>query len=197
MKNNPIEIFTQNGGYLKMNEAIKQGITRYMLYSMRDKGDIEQLSRGLYKLKDIPETENIDIITICLKYPNSVISLISALSFYNITTQIPHEVSIAIGPRDSIPYLEYPKIDVHKFSTESYKAGVREIYIDGAKIKIYSPEKTIVDCFKFRNKLGMDIVIEALKFYKSRMKFNLKEIVKYAKICRVENVMKPYLEVII
>ena len=194
MKTDPVKIFRKCGGQLRMSEAIEHGITRYMLYSLRDKGIIEQISRGVYRLVELPPVSNPDLVTVALRYPNAVVCLISALSFHEITTQIPHEVSIAI-PRDShSPSLEYPPLLVHRFTDQAYQAGIEEHQIDGVTVKVYGPEKTLADCFKFRNKIGMDIVLEALKLYKGRKKFDHRKILEYAKICRVDKIVHPYLE---
>jgi len=194
MKKRPEEIFREHGGQLRMSEAIKHGITRYMLYSLRDKGVIERVSRGIYRLVDLPPISNPDLVTVSLRFPNAVICLVSALAYHDITTQIPHAISVAI-PKDSrMPSLDYPPIQAHKFSNEAYKSGIEEHLIDGVPVKVYNPEKTLADCFKFRNKIGMDVALEALKLYKTRKKFDLGKLLKYAKICRVEKVMRPYLE---
>ena len=177
-----------------MSEALSHGITRYMLYSLRDKGIIEQVSRGVYRLTELPPISNPDLVTVSLRFPNTVICLISALSYHNITTQIPHVVSVAVPRGSRIPSLDYPPVQAHRFSNEAYNAGVENHAIDGVSVKIYTPEKTLADCFKFRNKLGMEVVIEALRFYKSRQRFNLEKLLKYAEICRVKNIMMPYLE---
>ena len=194
MKDPPIAIFRKHGGQLRMSEAIAHGITRYMLYSLRDRGIIEQVSRGIYRLVELPPISNPDLVTVSLRFPNAVICLISALSYHNITTQIPHVISVAV-PRDSrIPSLEYPPVQAHRFSNEAYNSGIENHSIDGVPVKIYTPEKTLADCFKFRNKIGMDVVIEALKLYKSRQQFNLEKLLTYAEVCRVKNIMTPYLE---
>ncbi|MCP4079535.1 MAG: transcriptional regulator [Planctomycetaceae bacterium] len=194
MGKQPEEIFRSCGGQLRMSEAIKHGITRYMLYSLRDKGVIEQVSRGVYRLVELPPISNPDLVTVSLRFPRAVICLISALAYHDITTQVPHNVSVAV-PRDSrLPSLDYPPILAHKFSEQAYQSGIEEHQIDGVSVKVYSPEKTLADCFKFRNKIGMDVVLEAFKLYKSQKKFNLSELLKQAKICRVEKVMRPYLE---
>jgi predicted transcriptional regulator of viral defense system len=194
MKESPIAIFHKNGGQLRMSEAIVHGITRYMLYSLRDKGIIEQVSRGVYRLMELPPISNPDLVTVSLRFPNAVICLISALSYHNITTQIPHVVSVAV-PRDSrIPSLDYPPIQAHRFSDEAYNAGIENHVIDGARVKIYNPEKTLADCFKFRNKIGMEVVLEALKLYRSKQKFNLERLLVFAEVCRVKKIMTPYLE---
>jgi len=197
VKRKPEDIFRKHGGQLRMSEALDQGITRYMLYSMRDKGILEQVSRGIYRLVELPPISHPDFVTIGLRFPNAVICLVSALSYHDLTTQIPHVVSIAI-PKDSrIPSLDYPPVQAHKFSKASYEAGLEKHRIDGVTVKIYSPEKTIADCFKFRNKVGMDVVLEALKLYKARKRFNPGALFHYAKICRVEKVMRPYLEAVV
>jgi len=194
MKKRPKEIFRKHGGQLRMNEAIKHGITRYMLYSLRDKGIIERVSRGIYRLVELPPISNPDLVTVSLRFPNTVICLVSALAWHDITTQIPHAVSVALPKHSRIPSLDYPPIQVHKFSKEAYRSGIEEHLIDGVPVKVYNPEKTLADCFKFRNKIGMDVVLEALKLYKARKKFDLGKLLKYARVCRVEKVMRPYLE---
>jgi predicted transcriptional regulator of viral defense system len=194
MKKTPEEIFRMYGGRLRMSEAIAHGITRYTLYSLKNKGVIEQVSRGIYRLVELPPISNPDLVTVSLRFPNAVICLISALAYHEITTQIPHEVSIAV-PRDTrMPSLDYPPIKVHKFSNETYRSGIEEYRIDDVPVKVYNPEKTLADCFKFRNKIGTDVVMEALRLYKTRKKFDVGKLLQYARICRVERVMRPYLE---
>ncbi|MFO7726533.1 MAG: type IV toxin-antitoxin system AbiEi family antitoxin domain-containing protein, partial [Oceanipulchritudo sp.] len=126
VKADPVSIFKENGGQLRMAEALEKGFSRKKLYSLRDQGVIEQISRGLYRLAELPEVGNPDLLAVALRYPNAVICLISALSFHGITTQIPHEISLAI-PRDShTPTMDYPPLDVHRFNVEAYKAGIEE-----------------------------------------------------------------------
>lgn len=194
MKTRPEEIFRKHGGRLRMTEAIEHGITRYMLYSLREKGAIEQVSRGIYRLVDLPPISNPDLVTVSLRFPSAVICLISALAYHEITTQIPHSVSVAVARNSRIPSLDYPPIQAHRFSDEAYTSGITEYTIDDVPVSIYGPAKTLADCFKFRNKIGMDVVLEALKLYRARKQFDLEELLKYARICRVENVARPYLE---
>jgi len=177
-----------------MSEAIKHGITRYMLYSLRDKGVITQVSRGIYRLADLPPISNPDLVTVSLRFPNAVICLVSALAYHDITTQIPHVVFVAVSRNSRMPSIDHPPIQAHRFSIEAYKSGIETHPIDGIPVKVYSPEKTLADCFKFRHKIGMDVVLEALILYKTRKKFNPGTLFRYAKICRVERVMRPYLE---
>ena len=193
----PLEIFHQHGGQLRMSEALAAGISRYMLYSLRDKGLIEQVSRGIYRLAELPPIGNPDLVTVALRFPNAVVCLTSALAYHGLTTQIPHEVSVAVSRNSRIPSLDFPPVRAHKFAETVFNAGVEEHQIDGVPVRIYNPEKTLADCFKFRNKLGMDVVLEALKLDRSRKKFNFDTVLKYARICRVEKAMKPYLEAIL
>ncbi|MFC1523829.1 type IV toxin-antitoxin system AbiEi family antitoxin domain-containing protein [Thermodesulfobacteriota bacterium] len=197
MKNNPIDIFRQAGGQLRMSEAIAAGISRYTLYRLRDQQFIEPLSRGIYRLAELPPISNPDLITVSLRYPKAVVCLLSALSFHGLTTQIPHKLSIAVSRNSRIPSLDYPPLGAHRFAGEAYEAGIEKHEIDGITIRVYDPEKTIADCFKFRNKLGMDVVLEALKYYGARKKRNSDLLMKYGRICRVGRIMKPYLEAIL
>jgi len=177
-----------------MSEAVAHGITPYMLYALRDKGIVERMSRGLYRLVELPPISNPDLVTVSLRFPKAVLCLVSALAWHDITTQIPHVVSVAV-PRDSrMPSLDYPPVQAHKFSHEAYTSGIEEHLIDGVPLRIYSPEKTLADCFKFRNKIGTDVVLEALKLYRARKRCDLGKLLAYARICRIEKVMRPYLE---
>lgn len=179
-----------------MSEALGHGLSRYMLYTLKDQGVIEQISRGVYRLADLPPIGNPDLVTVSLRFPQAVICLVSALSWHGITTQIPHAVSLAV-PRDArLPSLDYPPVVAHRFSDASFEAGIEHHDIDGVQVRIYAPEKSIADCFKFRNRIGMDVVLEALQLYRTRKRFDPGKLLKYAKVCRVENVMRPYLEAI-
>ena len=194
MQERPEEIFREHGGQLRMSKAIGHGITRYMLYALRDRGVIEPVSRGIYRLVDLPPIGNPDLVTVSLRFPNAVICLVSALAYHGITTQIPHQVSVAV-PRDSrMPSLDYPPIRAHQFAHAAYKSGIETRLVDGVPVKVYSREKTLADCFKFRNKIGMDVVLEALKLHRERNSFDLGALLDCAKVCRVERVMRPYLE---
>lgn len=187
-------IIRDRGGVIRTSEAIQSGIHPRTLYQLLDAGEIERLSRGLYGLTDLGAVSNPDLVIVAARIPNAVICLISALAFHEITTQIPHGVSIAIPKDCKAPVIDYPPIQAHKFSATAYEAGIEKHQIAGVSVKVYNPEKTIADCFKFRNKIGMDVVLEALKFYKSRMRFDHKKLLEYAKVCRVDKIMFPYLE---
>ena len=188
------QIIQDNGGIIRTAEAIKAGIHPRTIYQLRDNGELEQLSRGVYRLAGKEVVSNPDLVIVATRIPQAVVCLISALAFHEITTQIPHAVSIALARGVDSPRLDYPPITTHRFSEPTLRTGIEEHKIDSVSIKIYNPEKTLADCFKFRNKIGMDIVLEALKLYKAHKRFNLGDLLKYAKICRVEKIMRPYLE---
>ena len=190
-------IISQDGGVIRTSEAIRAGIHPRTLYALRDKGVLELLSRGVYRLTDQEGVADPDLIIVASRIPHAVICLISALSFHEITTQIPHAIAIALPKGAETPRLNYPPLSIHRFSEEALKQGVENHQINGIKVKVFNAEKTLADCFKFRNKIGMDIVLEALKLYRSKGSFNTEKLLSYARICRVENVMRPYLEVML
>jgi predicted transcriptional regulator of viral defense system len=187
-------IIQQHGGVIRTAKAIQAGIHPRVLYQLRDENLLEQLSRGVYRLTDQEAVSDPDLVIVATRISKAVICLVSALSFHEMTTQIPHTVSVALPRGSDTPRIDYPPISIHRFSKEALLTGITVHRIDNVSVKIYSPEKNLVDCFKFRNKIGMDVVLEALKFYKGRREFKLGEILKYAKICRVEKIMRPYLE---
>ena len=192
-----IKIIKEKKGIIRTSEAIQSGIHPRILYQLRDDGIIEQLTRGVYHLKSDITPTDIDIATIAKRIPRAVICLISALSFHDITTQIPHTINFALKKGDERPRMNHPPVSIYWFSDKTYESGIEDHVIDGIPVKIYNPEKTIADCFKFRNKIGIDVVLEALKLYKQRKKFKPAELTEYAKICRVDKIMRPYLEAIL
>ena len=195
--NKAITIFQQQGGTLRTKKALKLGIHPRTLYSMRDSGLVEPLSRGLYSLTDWPLSSDPDLTTVALKIPQAVICLVSALAFHELTTQIPDAVDIAIHHKARPPTLDYPPIRVFWFSGRAFDEGIETHTIDGTPVRVYGPAKTIADIFKYRNRIGLDIALEALKLYRQRRDFNVKELLHYARICRVSQLMRPYLEILL
>lgn len=191
------KIFRENDGILRTNEAIEYGISPRTLYEMRDAGVVYQLSRGLYQLSDAEPLSNPDLITVTKRIPKAVICLISALDLYGVTTQIPHQVNIALPQSAEKPRLAHPPLDIIWLSAHIYKAGQNTRTIDGVEIKLYSLEKTIADCFKFRNKIGLDVAIEALKNYLELPERNIDLLMENAKIDRVTSRLSHYLEVLL
>ena len=182
---------------MRTADAIKAGIHFRTLRQLCHDSVLEQVSRGIYRLASQPPISNPDLVTMAIRIPNAVVCLVSALAYHELTTHVPHAVAIALKQGSETPRLEHPPIIVHRFEETSLNAGIEEHRIDGVTVRIYSPEKTLADCFKFRHKVGMDVLFEALKLYKTRKTFNLGELLKFARICRVENIMRPYLEAMI
>ena len=189
-----VSIFKQKGGLLKTSEILNAGIHPSTLYDLVKKGKLERISRGVYRLTDSPPLSNPDLILIAKRIPKGVICLLSALSFHDITTHIPHEIHIALSFGSEEPRLEYPPIRTFRFSNKAFTEGIQIHRIDRAKVKVYGPEKTLADCFKFRNSIGLDTAIEALKLYRDRRNMKIDEIMYFAQICRVTKIIRPYLE---
>ncbi|MGB7208379.1 MAG: type IV toxin-antitoxin system AbiEi family antitoxin domain-containing protein [Pyrinomonadaceae bacterium] len=187
------QIFRKQGGTLSTSEILRLGVHPRTLYHLRESGEITQLSRGVYRLAGLPPLENSDLAIMAKRVPAGVICLISALSFHQITNEIPHEVYFAIPTGKEKPKIDFPPTRVFHFSPETYSAGIEEHVLDEVKIKIYSKEKTIADCFKFRNRIGLDVALEALRQCVSKGG-SRKEILDFARICRVEHVIRPYLQ---
>jgi predicted transcriptional regulator of viral defense system len=187
-------VFARHGGTLSAMAAIRMGVHPATLYRMRDEGDLVQIGRGLFRLATLPPLSNPDLVHVALRAPKCVVCLISALSFHDLTTQIPHEVSIAIPCGYRPPRLDHPPLRVFRFSGKALSAGVETHEIDGFPVRVYGPEKTIADCFRFRSKIGSDVAIEALKAYCRRKGAKVDDLLRYARVCRVEKVMQPYLE---
>jgi len=182
---------------LRMSEAVAEGIHRRTLYALRDAGVIEPLSRGLFRLVGAEPLGNPDLVTVALRCPRGVVCLISALALHELTTQIPHEVYLAI-PRDSEPpRIDYPPVRSFRFGPDAFEAGVEIRLIDGVEVKLYSREKTLADCFKFRNEVGLETVLEALRRYKSQGNVSADALMQFASVCRVASTMRPYLEAIL
>lgn len=189
--------FRQRGGMLRTSQALKLGIHPRTLYEMRDTNCIVQLGRGLYRLADASESEHLDLMTVAMKVPEGVICLISALAFHGITTEVPHEVYLAVRHGKESPRLDYPPVRIFRFSDETISAGVEKYRMEGVTLRVFSPAKTVADCFKFRHKIGVDVAVEALKLCLAREKTKPAQILHYARLCRVERVIRPYLEALV
>jgi predicted transcriptional regulator of viral defense system len=187
-------IFRQNGGMMRTKEALQAGIHPRTLYALRDAEVVDQLSRGVYRLKTAKPLGNPDLVTVAIRAPDSVICLISALAFHNLTTQIPHEVYVAVPRGAEPPRLDHPPLRTFWFIDKVFVEGIETHRLDGVDVRIYNREKTLVDCFKYRNKIGMDTVLEAIRFYKQSRRMNVDVLMRYAEICRVAKLMRPYLE---
>jgi predicted transcriptional regulator of viral defense system len=190
-------VFRQHSGTMRMAEAVRAGVHRRTLYTLRDAGIVEQLSRGLYRLTDAPPLGNPDLVTVARRVPRGVLCLVSALAFHDLTTQVAHEVYLAISRRSEPPRLDYPPVRVFRFGARAFAAGVETHEIDGTPVRVYSREKTLADCFKYRNKIGLDTAVEALKRYRQQGRIDAEALLSHARTCRVANIMRPYLEAIL
>ncbi len=190
------QAFKRNKGILRFSQVLEAGFHREQLKSLLESGKIEKIGHGLYRLKDAA-LSNPDLVTVALKAPNGVICLISALFYHTATDEIPHKVDVAIPRRPWANKIDYPPVQYFRFSDRAWKAGVETHTIDGHCVKIYSLAKTIADCFKYRNKIGLNVARDALKTAVTEKKVKPTEIMRYAEICRVDKVIRPYLEALL
>jgi len=194
---NAVRVFKDHGGVLRTVEVLRAGVHQRTLYAMREAGIVDRLGRGLYRLADNPPLANPDLVVVAAKAPKGVVCLISALAFHNLTTQIPHEVYLAVQRGSEFPRIEHPPIRIIQMGRAAFREGIETHDIDGVRVRVYGPEKTLADCFKFRNKIGLDTAVEALRFYRERRKVKVSDLLRYAAVCRVANVMRPYLEALL
>ena len=191
-------VFTKHGGMLRTSRAIRLGIHARTLYALRDAGEIEQVGRGLYRLSTAPPLSSPDLVPVAIRIPRAVVCLISALAHHDLTTQVPHAIDLALPSHSQIPKIDGIPLRVFWYSEPSFSAGIDVATIDGVPVRVYSAEKSIADCFKYRNKTGLDIAIEALRTYRDRSrKPNFQALAKFAQINRVHRVMRPYLEAVL
>jgi len=186
--------FRRHGGILRTGEAIAAGIHPRTLYAMRASGVVETMARGVYRLAGLPPLADPDLVTVAMRIPDAVVCLVSALAFHELTTQIPHEVHIAIRRSARSPKLDHPPLRVYRFTGLAFDTGIEDHLVDHVKLRVYSPEKTLADCFKYRNRIGLDIVLEALRAYRKRRKRDIQKVLECARFCRVERIIRPYLE---
>jgi predicted transcriptional regulator of viral defense system len=192
-----LAVFKRRSGMMRLAEALRAGVSRGTLERMLEKGTLERLSRGLYRLVDAEPLPNPDLAVVAAKVPDGVICLISALSFHELTTQIPHEVYVAVSRTSEPPRIAHPPIRSFRFSGAAFSEGVEKHRLGPITVRVYSREKTLADCFKYRNRIGLDTCLEAVRFYKRQKKYNVDALLHFAKVCRVAKVMQPYLESIL
>lgn len=191
-----LETFRKKGGTLRTRDLIALGVHTDALYSLRNSGRIIELGRGLYRLAEAEEAEHPDLALVAARASDAAVCLISALAYHDITTQIPSSVHLAVsrgsyhGITLSIP------VTVYRFDPKTFNKGLERHRVGGMPLKIYSAARSVVDCFKFRNKLGMDVTLEALRLARQRKRVQNRELLHYARLLRVENPMAPYLQAI-
>jgi predicted transcriptional regulator of viral defense system len=188
--------FREKGGTLRTRDLIALGVHTDALYMLRDSGRIVEISRGLYRLAEAEEAEHPDLALVAARAPDAAVCLISALAYHDITTQIPSSVHLAV-PRGSYHgiTLSIP-VTVYRFDPKTFNKGLQTQRIGGMPVKIYSAARSVVDCFKFRNKLGLDVALEALRLARQRKRVQNRELLHYARMLRVENPMSPYVQAI-
>ena len=188
----PTEIFSSRE-VTRWRDLAAQGVTVNHLHRLIESGHVERVGRGLYRAKEAEITEYHTLIEAALLVPKGVVCLLSALRFHDLTTQAPFEIWMAIGNKSWRPTTGDVPLRIHYFSGKALTEGIERHEIEGVPVNIYSAAKTVADCFKFRNKIGVDVAIEALREY-LRKRLPEKDLWRYAEVCRVRKVMYPYLE---
>lgn len=181
-------------GLLRARDLTNHGIPRGYLRRLEEEGKLEKLAPGLYALADLEITEHHSLVETAKRMPHGTICLLSALRFHGLTTQAPFQVWVAIDGHAWRPKSNMPPLRLVHMSGDALRAGIEVHRIEGVEVSVFNSTKTVVDCFKFRNKIGLDVALEALRDLKQTKAFDHDELWRMAKICRVANVMRPYLE---
>lgn len=193
-RNEQILKLVQEAGILRPRDLEAYGIPRGYLQRLHQRGLVDRSGRGLYRIPDAELTLNHSLAEASKRVPNGVICLLSALRFHEMTTQAPFEVWMAISPKARRPKLNYPPLRIVRFSGGSLTVGQEEHRIEGVPVRVYDPAKTVADCFKYRNKIGLEVALEALRDFWRERRGTVDELWRYAEICRVARIMRPYLE---
>ena len=193
---NAILEMARKNGVVRAREVREAGLHPEYLRKLCKTGQLIRTGRGLYSLADGDFTEYHSLAEACMRVPHGIICLLSALSYHQIGTQNPHQIWMAIDRAMRKPKVDYPPIRVFRFSGPSLREGIEEKKIEGVSVRVYNPAKTVADCFKYRNKVGIDVAIEALKECWQSRRCPIDELAHYARICRVRKIMQPYLEAI-
>lgn len=181
-------------GVLRVRDLTSRGIHPEYLRRLCQKGLLTRTGRGLYVATDAVISVHHGLAQAAKRVPHGVICLLSALKFHELGTQAPFEVWMALDRRAARPRIDYPPLHINRFSGHALTEGVEDHAIEGVQTRIYNAPKTVADCFKFRNKIGLDVALEALRDCRAQKKCGCDDLWRYAKICRVSNVMRPYLE---
>ncbi len=192
-----IMIFKKKNGYARSKDLLGAGFHSRDIKSILKKGLIIKVKNGLYRLGNTPTISNQSFIDLSCAVPEGVICLLSALSYYELTTFNPTIISMSIHRKSWQPKIKYPPVEFYYFSTKQFITGINEIEINNHRIRIYCPEKTICDMFRYRNKLGLDVAKEGLSEYLKLRDRNLEELLKYAEICRVKGLLKTWINAMI
>lgn len=184
----------QEQSVVRPRDLTSRGLPKDYLYLLEKQGIIERVGRGLYQWPNKDLGQHQSLVEVSKLAPKAVVALLSALSYHNMTTQNPHQIWLAIDGKAWRPEISNPPVRFVTMSGKALHAGVETNSIDGVSIKVFCPAKTIADCFKYRNKVGLDVALEALREGWSARQFTMDELLEYAEICRVKKVMQPYIE---
>ena len=184
----------RNQGLIRPRDLAPLGIPRVSLTRAVRRGQLERIGRGLYGLPGRPVSAHGVLAEVARRVPKGVVCLLSALRFHGLTTQAPFEVWLAIENKAIAPKLDYPPLRIVRFSGAALTEGVEEHLVDGVTVRVTGVAKTVADCFKYRNKIGLDVALEALREAWREKRMTSEDLWRYAKVCRVANVMRPYLE---
>ena len=187
----------QSQAVLRATDVRQRGWSSQLLLKLHQAGKLQRIGRGIYSLPDASLTEHHGLVEVCQRVPKAVVCLLSALQFHEIGTQQPYQVWIALPEASHAPTLDHPQLRVARLRGAAYIEGVQTVMVEGTPVRIYSVAKTVTDCFKFRNKIGLDVALEALKEAWRSKKITMTDIAHFAKINRVDKVMQPYLEAIV
>jgi len=183
-------------GIVRPIDLETHGIPRAELYRLVREGLVQRQSRGLYVTSQHAYTAEHALAQVAKRVPAGVFCLLTALRFHNLTTQSPADVWIALPEKARKPRLEYPRLRIARFSGAALDEGIEVHQLEGVEIRVYSAAKTVADCFKYRNKIGIDVAVEALRDFSRRYRGGATELARFARICRVTRVMQPYLDAI-
>ncbi len=181
-------------GMLRPSDLQGMGAPRVVLTRLTAGGQLEKVGRGLYRLANTQGSENESLAAIAVKVPQAVFCLLTALQFHELTTQLPRQVWIAMPRGSHAPKIDYPSVKTVQFTGDAYAEGIKVFKRDRVMLRVYCAAKTVADCFKHRNKIGLDVALEALTDARAKKKASAEDLWRFAKICRVANVMRPYLE---
>ncbi len=190
-----LELASQKG-LLRASDLNAIEAPRIVLTRLTAAGLLDKVGRGLYRLPSHSGSEHESLATVATRAPQAVFCLLTALQFHELTTQLPRQIWIAMPRGSHVPRIDYPPIKMVQMTGNVYSEGIETVERDGVRLRVYSVAKTVADCFKHRNKIGLDVALEALKEARAKRLASADDLWHYAKLCRVANVMRPYLEAI-
>jgi len=196
-KSSPVEKIlgmAKRFGVLRLRDVVARDIHPEYVRRLHKRGLLVRSGRGTYSAANADVTEKHTLVEACKRVPHAVVCLLSALSFHDLTTQSPKDIWLSIHLKARKPVVDYPPLRIVRSSGAALTQGIERHNIEGAKVRVYNPAKTVADCFKYRNKIGVDVAIEALRDCRRQRKCTNDDLWHYAKICRVAKIMRPYLE---